>query len=124
MAQFASKEAIANTPRSPQFNNTITQPEVSVKPETEKNPSTESDNKRSSRSKRDEKSAAAAEAEAKAGEIAKKWGLSEKKTEALGRGLTNIFESVGGEEVDMAFVRQQAESLAASAVRLWRILGV
>ena len=84
----------------------------------------ESDNIRRSRSKRDEKSAAAAEAEAKAGEIAKKWGLSEKKTEALGRGLTNIFESVGGEEVDMAFVRQQAESLAASAVRLWRILGV
>lgn len=124
VAQFASKEAIANTPRSPRFNNTITQPEVSVKPETEKNPSTESDNKRSSRSKRDEKSGAAAEAEAKAGEIAKKWGLSEKKTEALGRGLTNIFESVGGEEVDMAFVRQQAESLAASAVRLWRILGV
>ena len=73
----------------------------------------ESDNIRRSRSKRDEKSAAAAEAEAKAGEIAKKWGLSEKKTEALGRGLTNIFESVGGEEVDMAFVRQQAESLAA-----------
>ena len=53
MAQFAPKEAIANTPRSPRFNNTITQPEVSVKPETEKNPSTESDNKRSSRSKRD-----------------------------------------------------------------------
>ena len=79
---------------------------------------------RRSRSKRDEKSAAAAEAEAKAGEIAKKWGLSEKKTEALGRGLTNIFESVSGAEADMAFVRQQAESLAASAVRLWRILGV
>ena len=89
-----------------------------------KNPSTESDNKRFSRSKRDEKSAAAAEAEAKAGEIAKKWGISEKKTEALGRGLTNIFESVSGAEADMAFVSQQAESLAASAVRLWRILGV
>ena len=75
--------------------------------------SSEIDNKRRSRSKRDEKSAAAVEAEANAGEIAKKWGLSKKKTEALGRGLTNIFESVGGEEVDMAFVRQQAESLAA-----------
>ena len=89
-----------------------------------KNPSTESDNKRRSRSKRDEKSAAAAEAEAKAGEIAKKWGLSGRKAEALERGLTNIFESVSGAEADMAFVRRQAESLAASAVRLWRILGV
>ena len=69
--------------------------------------------RRRSRSKRDEKSGAAAEAEAKAGEISEKWGLSGKKTEALGRGLTNIFESVSGSEVDMEFVRQQASSLAA-----------
>ena len=79
----------------------------------EENSTTESDNTRRSRSKRDEKSAAAAEAEAKAGELAEKWGLSGKKTEALERGLTNIFESVSGAEVDMAFVRQQASSLAA-----------
>ena len=95
------------------FIRSISQPFDSVKSETEKNSSTESDNKRSSRSKRDEKSGAAAEAEAKAGEIAEKWGLSGKKTEALGRGLTNIFESVSGSEVDMEFVRQQAASLAA-----------
>ncbi len=94
-------------------NGIIPQDGVKSQEESEKNSSTENGNKRFSRSKRDEKSGAAAEAEAKAGEISEKWGLSGKKTEALGRGLTNIFESVSGSEVDMEFVRQQAASLAA-----------
>ena len=53
MAQFASKEAIANTPRSPRFNNNITQSPNVVKPEADNFNSTESDSKRRSRSKRD-----------------------------------------------------------------------
>ena len=53
MAQFASKEAIANTPRSPRFNNNITQSPNVVKPEADNFSSTEIDSKRRSRSKMD-----------------------------------------------------------------------
>lgn len=111
--QVGSGRIVTITHDNPFIYKDDTTSESNSQEENGNNSSTEIDSKRRSRSKRDEKSAAAAEAEAKAGEISEKWGLSGKKTEALERGLTNIFESVSGAEVDMAFVRQQASSLAA-----------
>ena len=57
--------------------------------------STDTDNVRKSRSQRDVPTEQAERARPEAEEIARKWGLSEKKTEAMRRGLADICESAG-----------------------------
>lgn len=79
--------------------------------------STDTDTTRKSRSQRDVPTEQAERARPEAEEIARKWGLSEKKTEAVRRGLANIYEAMGGDTIDLKLLRQQAKSLAEQAAR-------